>query len=43
MLSEALQRNAKHEAKLSNIWAFLHDNGHRNDQGFFASLRMTWL
>src|SRR6476661_247843 len=31
MLSEALQRNAKHEARLSNI----------SDQRFFASLRMT--
>jgi hypothetical protein len=31
VLSEALQQNAKHEARLSNI----------SDQRFFASLRMT--
>jgi hypothetical protein len=45
MLSEALQRDAKHEAKLSNIsgpfpfgGARLHDNPR-----FFASLGMTIL
>jgi len=43
MLSEALQPNAKHEVRLSNISAFLRDNWHPNDQGFFASLTMTWL
>jgi hypothetical protein len=42
MLSEALQRNAKHEARLSNISCYCR--GERIDGmslRFFASLRMT--
>src|SRR6476469_5746923 len=42
MLSEALQRNAKHEARLSNI-SDLFQLQHRSkiSPRFFASLRMT--
>ena len=41
MLSEALQRNAKHKARLSNISVF---GGlvRKSDQRFFALLRMTF-
>jgi hypothetical protein len=41
MLSKALQRNAKHEARPSNISVFLPPSDPENDQRFFASLRMT--
>jgi hypothetical protein len=42
MLSEALQRNAKHEASLSNISDVrASSTASENNQGFFASLRMT--
>jgi hypothetical protein len=47
MLSGALQRNAKHEARLSNIsgYRLAADASpeiiSRNDQRFFAALRMT--
>ena len=44
MLTEALQRNAKHEARLSNIsGCWLGERLERNDLRFFASLRMTDL
>jgi hypothetical protein len=42
MLSEALQRNAKHEARLSNISVSKEDHA-KNDQRFFATLRMTTI
>ena len=42
MLSGALQRNAKHEARLSNISNVRFADKHRRkNQRFFASLRMT--
>jgi hypothetical protein len=41
MLSEALQQNAKHEARLSKISDCFRRDRVRNDQRFFASLRMT--
>src|SRR6266487_889522 len=42
MLSEALQRNAKHEARLSNISGCWADRRvQRNHLSFFAPLRMT--
>src|SRR5947208_4675695 len=42
MLSEALQRNAKHEARLSNISVYLPLRSIQVfDPRFFASLRMT--
>jgi hypothetical protein len=44
MLSGALQRNAKHEARLSNISGYLLQwqcARTRNDPRFFAALRMT--
>jgi hypothetical protein len=41
MLSKALQRNAKHEARLSNIYDFYLSAAGRNNQRFFAPLRMT--
>jgi len=41
MLSEALKRNAKHEARPSNILDIRAALRSRNDQRFFASLRMT--
>jgi hypothetical protein len=43
MLSGALQRNAKHEARLSNISGYLLPGvwAVRKNQRFFASLRMT--
>jgi hypothetical protein len=40
MLSEALQRNAKHDATLSNISGYSPAR-ETNDPRFFASLRMT--
>jgi hypothetical protein len=40
-LSEALQRNAKHEARLSNISDFVLGRTERTDLRFFALLRMT--
>jgi hypothetical protein len=36
ILSEALQRNAKDEARLSNISGYSRDASFRNDQRFFA-------
>ena len=42
MLSEALQRNAKHEARLSNISGRCWLTPLKNDQRFFAALRMTF-
>jgi hypothetical protein len=43
MLSEALQRNAKHEARLSNISGLFPfpEARSKDDPRFFASLRMT--
>jgi hypothetical protein len=42
MLSGALQRNAKHEARLSNISDYpLEWSREGDDLRFFASLRMT--
>src|ERR1700747_1775418 len=41
MLSEALQRNAKHEARLSNISGSHFVMFVMNDQRSFASLKMT--
>jgi hypothetical protein len=41
MLSGALQRNATHEARLSNISVYFCANVAGNDLRFFASLRMT--
>jgi len=42
MLSEALQQNAEHEAKLSNISDLLLRDGYSKvNPRFFASLRMT--
>jgi hypothetical protein len=42
MLNEALQRNAKHEARLSNISGYwLGERLERNNLRFFAPLRMT--
>jgi hypothetical protein len=43
MLSGALQRNAKHEARLSNISGYRLCGGwvFKNNQSFFAALRMT--
>jgi pyrroloquinoline-quinone synthase len=41
MLSEALQRNAKHEARLSNISGLFPVESVQFNQIFFASLRMT--
>src|SRR5437588_4362934 len=46
MLSRALQRNAKHEARLSNISGYACTGSVPKTQRFFASLRMTvirWL
>jgi hypothetical protein len=40
MLSEALQRNAKHEARLSNISEYRPGYAKRGSE-FFASLNMT--
>jgi hypothetical protein len=43
-LSGALQRNAKHEARLSNISVCFHDDLFRNDPRFFSrdrGIRMT--
>jgi cyclic pyranopterin phosphate synthase len=40
-LSEALQRNAKHEARLSNISDLLDCGAANKNQRFFAALRMT--
>ncbi len=42
MLSEALQRNAKHKARLSNISRYLAGLVRKSDQRFFALLRMTF-
>jgi hypothetical protein len=39
MLSEALQRNAEHEARLSNISGY--QAYERTNQRFFTSFRMT--
>jgi len=41
MLSEALQRNAKHEARLSNISGCSCVERSGPNQRFFATLRMT--
>jgi hypothetical protein len=41
MLSEALQRNAKHEARLSNIFLFLLWISSKFNPRFLVSLRMT--
>jgi hypothetical protein len=41
MLSEALQRNAKHEARLSNISDSYFSDAERINQRFFALLRKT--
>jgi hypothetical protein len=42
MLSDALQRNAKHEARLSNISGYyLGERVDSKSLGFFASLKMT--
>jgi hypothetical protein len=41
MLSEALQRNAKHEARLSNISDRHAGVAERTHPRFFAALRMT--
>ena len=41
MLSEALQRNAKHEARLSNISGYFPTLDLKDNQRSFASLRMT--
>jgi hypothetical protein len=35
-LSEALQRNAKHEARLSNIWLFLNARAPKHIQRSFV-------
>jgi hypothetical protein len=43
MLSEALQRDAKHEARLSNISGYFSGKSGAVDQRFFASLRMTLI
>src|SRR5215475_6730403 len=43
MLSEVLQRNAKHEARLSNLWSIPWGRLPEGDPRFFASLRMTSL
>jgi hypothetical protein len=43
MLSEALQQNAKHEARLSNISGDRWKVSLPDDLRFFASLRMTFL
>src|SRR5436190_17482257 len=41
MLSEALQRNAKHEARLSNISDYSFGFTARQQPGILRSLRMT--
>jgi hypothetical protein len=41
MSSEALQRNAKHEARLSNISGLFPLEQFKFDPRFFSSLRMT--
>jgi hypothetical protein len=41
MLSGALQRNAKHEARLSNISDYSGGLVFKDELRFFASLRMT--
>ena len=41
MLSGALQRNATHEARLSNISVYCPQTGTGINPRFFASLRMT--
>ncbi|PYL61467.1 MAG: hypothetical protein DMF31_02145 [Verrucomicrobia bacterium] len=44
MLSKVLQRNAKHEARLSNISICFHAHWFRNHQRFFSrncGIRMT--
>jgi len=41
MLSGALQRNAKHEARLSNISDYSDGFVFKDKLRFFASLRMT--
>ena len=38
MLSEALQRNAKHKARLSNISRYLAGLVRKSDQRFFSAI-----
>jgi hypothetical protein len=43
MLSGALQRNAEHEARLSNISVKVREIQLRNNRRLFAPVRMTFM